>query len=91
MKRFRRSLRDKAGKGFSALFTILWLTTLSSQAQDMRAEDERFIWDLSQLFASVQDWELERDHVLDRLGELEARRGTLSENAGSLYRTLALV
>lgn len=73
---------------------VLMLSTLlhlPGPAQAQEAVDARYAWDLSEIYESVADWDEAREQVLERLVEIEARRGTLGESAGSLYRTLALV
>ena len=53
--------------------------------------DPRYTWDLSELYATPEDWEAARQQVMDDLGKIEARRGTLGDSADSLYETLSLV
>ncbi len=48
-------------------------------------------WDLSDLFPTPDDWYTARQQVLAELDDIEQQRGTLSESAGSLYRTLRLI
>ena len=55
------------------------------------AVDPRYTWDLSDLYATPEDWEAARQQVMDDLGKIEARRGTLGDSADALYETLSLV
>jgi len=70
---------------------LLAVAALCLAATHACAQDLRYTWDLGDLFENVEQWHAARNTVLDRLDEIEARRGTLGESAGSLYRTLALV
>ena len=74
----------------AVLVTVPWLAT-AALAQNSADRDERYEWDLGEIYRSVDDWDAARSDVLNRLTEIEARRGTLGESAGSLFRTLALV
>jgi oligoendopeptidase F len=73
------------------LLTSLALACVSAQAQMPERSDEQFTWDLTELYGSLEEWHAARDTVLERLEEIDVRRGTLGESAGSLYRSLALV
>ncbi len=55
------------------------------------AVDPRFTWDLTVLFPSPEAWDEARREVLASLDAIEARRGTLGDDALSLYRTLSLI
>ncbi len=46
--------------------------------------DERYIWDLTDLYATPEDWSIERDTVRAQFVELRALEGTLGESAQSL-------
>lgn len=59
-------------------------------AQDVEA-DPRYTWDLSELYATTDDWDRARRDVLERFDRIEERRGTLGDSAASLYETLSMV
>ena len=42
-------------------------------------------WDLTDLFASVEDWHSAREEVLSRFEEIDSFRGTLGDSSDSLY------
>ena len=70
--------------------TFLVLAGSVVLAQDQQEVDAKYTWDLTELFATVEDWENARQQVLTDLNDLDARRGTLGESADSLYTTLSL-
>ncbi|ANO53310.1 oligoendopeptidase F [Woeseia oceani] len=53
--------------------------------------DERYTWDLSEIFPTPEAWDQAREQVLSDLGKIEARRGTLGDSAESLADTLQLI
>jgi oligoendopeptidase F len=55
------------------------------------AADPAHVWDLTDIYSSVDEWDEARRNVLATLPEIEGRKGTLGESASSLYRTLALI
>lgn len=52
-------------------------------------QDECYVWDLEELFPSVDAWNVEREAVLDLAGSLERRKGTLAASSGTLYEALS--
>ena len=54
-------------------------------AQDDTAVDPKYTWDLTELFPTVEAWDLAREEVLAEFANIEARRGTLGDSAESLY------
>jgi oligoendopeptidase F len=55
------------------------------------AADPEHVWDLTDIYSGVDEWDEARRNVLATLPEIEGRKGTLGESASSLYRTLALI
>jgi oligoendopeptidase F len=70
---------------------LLWSGAASLAEVAARENDPRYTWDLTELYASVDEWNAARENVLADLQEIDARRGTLGDSADSLYRTLALI
>ncbi len=48
--------------------------------------DPKYTWDLTDLYASDEEWNRAREEVLAEFPKIEARRGTLGDSADSLYR-----
>ena len=46
--------------------------------------DEKYIWDLTDLFADLEAWETARTESLQQIKQLEALKGTLGNSAQSL-------
>jgi len=55
-------------------------------AQEEPAVDPKYTWDLTELFPTVEAWNQAREEVLAEMEKIEARRGTLGDNADSLYQ-----
>ncbi|MEX2124358.1 MAG: oligoendopeptidase F [Woeseia sp.] len=69
----------------------LLIGTVSSAEEATAKPDPAYTWDLTELFATAEDWNAAREQVLEDLQKIDARRGTLGESADSLYRTMDLV
>ena len=67
-----------------AIFATLFVT--SSFASETAVVDPQYAWDLTDLYPSVDDWNVAREEVLAEFEKIEARRGTLGDSADSLYR-----
>jgi oligoendopeptidase F len=68
-----------------------WYLLLIIPAFGLAAENNAGIWDLGEIYPSVEAWAADREAVLRDLEQLEARRGTLGKSADSLYQALSLV
>jgi oligoendopeptidase F len=76
----------------AAFAVVLVLLAGATPAQDEIAEvDPAYIWDLTDLYPSVEAWEKARNDVMDKFQEIEAHRGTLGDSADSLYQALLLI
>lgn len=53
--------------------------------------DTRYIWDLTDLYPSVEAWDQARLGVLDRAGRIGELKGTLGAGADALYRAMSQV
>jgi oligoendopeptidase F len=61
-------------------------------AQDAEAEvDPRYVWDLGDLWPGLESWNRARLEVIDQASLIEARQGTLDDDADALYEAMALV
>jgi oligoendopeptidase F len=70
---------------------FLWSPVAPAAEEPAPAADPAATWDLSEIYASQEDWDTARKEVLAGLEHIVARRGTLGDSAGSLYDALALV
>jgi oligoendopeptidase F len=66
------------------------LTTTNAPAQTPPAE-QRYTWDLSELYPSVEAWDDERQRLTTALNTIESLRGTLGESAEALYTALSTI
>ena len=60
----------------------------------VNAQDDAFEpyeWDLTELYPSLEAWEAERQRILQQIDNIEAFRGTLGNDADSLYAALRFV
>jgi oligoendopeptidase F len=46
---------------------------------------EPYVWDLTELYPSLESWEAERQRLLTQINTIEAFRGTLGNDAASLH------
>ncbi|MCP4411667.1 MAG: oligoendopeptidase F [Gammaproteobacteria bacterium] len=53
--------------------------------------DEKYIWDLSEIYPSDAAWDKARIKTLEEIAKLEKRKGNLGDSANSLYTTLQMV
>jgi len=75
-----------------ALLVAACLLAAPAAAEEAAAQpDPAATWDLSEIYASEEDWNTARGEVLAALEQIVAKRGTLGESADSLYQALALV
>jgi oligoendopeptidase F len=76
----------------TSLLAAICLVPVPGQAEDAVAEtNPAHTWDLSEIYATNEDWNTARTEVLAALEGIIALRGTLDESAGQLYEGLALV
>ncbi len=73
------------------LFILISLVNTAIAAEDSAAVDEAYIWDLSEIYPSVEAWQDARNDVMSRFEEIESRRGTLGDSAAGLYDTLLYI
>ena len=53
--------------------------------------DPKYTWDLTEIYATLEDWSQAREEVIARAEEIEKLRGTLGKSAADLYQAMALV
>ena len=75
-----------------ALLLVALAATGAVNAQEETTQvDQKYTWDLAELYPSVDAWNEAREQVLEDLQKIEDRRGTLGDSAESLYEALDLV
>lgn len=65
------------------LLTVLFTIANAATAQDGAIDP--YEWDLSEIYPSVEAWNAERQRLLDQIDGIEAFKGTLGNDAESLY------
>ncbi|MAM70380.1 MAG: oligoendopeptidase F [Gammaproteobacteria bacterium] len=68
---------------------LLVLPALTACAQE--SEPERYEWDLTDLYASVDDWEAAFTDLQNRLQDVDDYRGTLGDSAQSMSEALGFI
>jgi oligoendopeptidase F len=68
----------------TAMLAVLFVT--SSFANEEAAIDPQYTWDLTDLYPSVDAWNVAREEVLAEFEKIETRRGSLGDSANSLYQ-----
>jgi oligoendopeptidase F len=62
----------------------------ASLAQDRSAIEDKYKWNLAEIYASEQVWDEERRALGPEIGKIAARKGSLARSADDLYQTLDL-
>jgi len=64
----------------------------STEAEEAKPQmDPKLTWDLTEIYASEEDWNAARQEVLAEMENIIAMKGRLGESAEQLYRALDLV
>lgn len=74
------------------IFAILAASTFNTAP--VNAQDDAFEpyeWDLTELYPGLEAWEAERQRILQQIDNIEDFRGTLGNDADSLYTALRFV
>jgi oligoendopeptidase F len=76
----------------TSMLVAVCLAPVPGQAADAADDtNSSHTWNLSEIYATEDDWNTARNEVLAALEGIVARRGTLGESASQLYEGLALV
>jgi oligoendopeptidase F len=75
-----------------ALLAGVWLVLAGTAMADDSAEaaDPKYIWDLTEIYSSVEAWNQARNDVMQDFERLGERRGSLGESADSLYTAMQM-
>jgi oligoendopeptidase F len=61
-------------------------------AQDAETQaDQRYVWDLGDLYPDIESWNRARLAVIDRAPEIEKHKGTLGDSADALFQAMQYV
>ncbi len=69
-------------------FTIFLLSTNFAQPKTRENIDEKYKWNLEDLYLSVDEWNADRDVIEKRIPEMTEFKGKLSENSETLLTAL---
>ena len=72
------------------LGAVCAIGTSTARAEERAAIDEKYKWNLAEIFPNEQAWDKERQSIGVEIGKVAARKGTLGRSAEDLYQTLAL-
>lgn len=84
MQPFRRLLA-------TVLVPLTLLSTAPSYSQPDPEPDTRYVWDLADLYPSVDAWQTAREDVLEEISALEQLKGTLGKSPERLYNGLSSI
>lgn len=72
------------------LFTVFSIfATMNSYSQETREEiDNKYKWDLTDLYDSEASWRAAKDELAGNLNKVSALKGTLTQSAGNLLKCL---
>lgn len=79
---------------FALVLALAGLAAFATPAvaqEDAAGPDPRYVWDLTDLYASAEEWDTARQKVLADLDRVEELRGTLGTSADSLYNALSTI
>ena len=71
--------------------TLLGLSCLSAALSATAQESEHYIWDLTDLYATSDDWEAAFSDLENRLQSVERYRGTLGNSAEAMAEALTTI
>ena len=74
---------------YTPFILLLFFTTSFSFAQN--EEFDPHTWDLESLYPSLEAWDAERNRLLEQINNIESFRGSLGNDAESLYSAMRLV
>ncbi len=75
-------------KLLSLLILVLFFSSLQITASNDRNEiEDKYKWDLSDLYPTVDDWEASLEELKGRLGEITRYKGKLGESSSNLLQT----
>ncbi len=78
-------------KASIAMLSLAALAAAAGAQENGPAADERYVWDLSEIYATEAEWNAAREGMLTELDSLDALRGTLGDSADSLYTALTAI
>ena len=80
-------------KMLSAAVAAIFLFTSSSVfAKSEEAKvDEKYTWDLTEIYKTPEDWDKARLEVLEDIKKIKERKGRLGDSASTLYTTLQML
>ena len=71
------------------LAVFVMFAAMNSYSQKERADiDDRYKWNLSDIYASDDDWRAAKNNITAQLGDVEQFRGTLTQSAQNLLNCL---
>lgn len=73
------------------LFFSFFTLAEAVSAEDKKALDEKYTWDLTELYPSVEAWHKAREDILAKLPEIEAKKGTLGKGHKQFYEAMRLI
>ncbi|MBL1214633.1 MAG: oligoendopeptidase F [Ignavibacteriae bacterium] len=72
------------------LILLIFITSVNAQSKKRDEIDDKYKWDLSHLYPTVNDWETDYEKVSKFVGSIDDYRGKLGENAETFYEAMDL-
>ncbi|MBN1300096.1 MAG: oligoendopeptidase F [Melioribacteraceae bacterium] len=73
---------------FIMLFFLFISNTFYSQVKERINIDDKYKWDLSDLYSGADDWKKAKNDIISRIPDIKKYQGRLAESADNLYYTL---
>ncbi|MDZ7766362.1 MAG: M3 family metallopeptidase [Melioribacteraceae bacterium] len=74
----------------SFLLLFLFLSNVTAQTKERTEIPEKYKWDLSVLYESVEAWQQAKNQLSEKVEMLDDNKGKLGESAETLYATIDL-
>ncbi len=79
------SARQKCLFGLSLLILSFGVFAASDAKENVKPVNEKYTWDLTELYPTVKDWHKAREDLLAKLSEIQALKGSLGKSHRHFY------
>lgn len=73
------------------ILLVLVVACFTNAADEKNKIDEKYTWDLTELYPTLDDWHKAREAILARLPEIQAKKGSLGKSHKHFYEAMQLV
>ena len=75
---------------FPIILMIVWIFPVygGSSAKERADIDEKYKWNLEDIYASIEDWQKDKEQISESFTRIDNYKGKLSSSAGTLKEAL---